>query len=225
MRSMGLENISEKNDIKMHEGIENLDIIGNLSTGEITFKPASIKCLPRCRVQENNKQISTATYPQHNIFFFQKTFCDVASLILQVSCKDGHRKHFLEKVQPKLCPILKKFKQYFENTTSCEKWPENYFEKYQEPNSKLVNELYRYGRENLAMIHVMIQSPYVTLIKRDVSMTFTSYVANTGGLLGLCLGFSFISAIEMIFWLCCCCCEFKRNFAFVSSVTNVKPFN
>ena len=35
-------------------------------------------------------------------------------------------------------------------------------------------------------------------------MTFTSYVANAGGLLGLCLGFSFISGIEIIFWLCCC---------------------
>ena len=27
----------------------------------------------------------------------------------------------------------------------------------------------------------MIQSPYVTMIERDVSMTFTEYVANTGG--------------------------------------------
>ena len=26
----------------------------------------------------------------------------------------------------------------------------------------------------------MIQSPYVTMIERDVSMTFTEYVANTG---------------------------------------------
>ena len=43
----------------------------------------------------------------------------------------------------------------------------------------------------------MIQSPYVTKIKRDVAMTFTSYVANTGGLLGLCLGFSFISLVEI----------------------------
>ena len=44
----------------------------------------------------------------------------------------------------------------------------------------------------------------MTKIKRDVAMTFTSYVANAGGLLGLCLGFSFISGIEIIFWLCCC---------------------
>ena len=61
----------------------------------------------------------------------------------------------------------------------------------------------------LALIHVMIQSPYVTKIKRDVAMTFTSYVANTGGLLGLCLGFSFISLVEILFWVCCCLRQVK----------------
>ena len=62
--------------------------------------------------------------------------------------------------------------------------------------------MYKYGRKNLALIHVMIQSPYSTKIKRDVAMTFTTYIANSGGLLGLCLGFSFMSGIEIIFFLC-----------------------
>ena len=84
----------------------------------------------------------------------------------------------------------------------CDKWPENYFEKYHEPNETLVEEMYKYGRKNLALIHVMIQSPYFTKIKRDVAMTFTTYIANSGGLLGLCLGFSFMSGIEIIFCLC-----------------------
>ena len=43
-----------------------------------------------------------------------------------------------------------------------------------------MNEIYNYGKDNLALIHVMIQSPYVTMIEREVSMTFTEYVANTG---------------------------------------------
>ena len=33
----------------------------------------------------------------------------------------------------------------------------------------------------------------------------------TGGLIGLCLGFSFISGIEILFWLCCCCHEVKKK--------------
>ena len=48
----------------------------------------------------------------------------------------------------------------------------------------------------------MIQSPYITKMKRDVSITYTNYVANTGGILGLCIGFSFISIIEILFWSC-----------------------
>ena len=51
-------------------------------------------------------------------------------------------------------------------------------------------------------------------IKRDVAMTFTSYVANTGGLLGLCLGFSFISLVEILFWVCCCLRQVKGWFRF-----------
>ena len=74
----------------------------------------------------------------------------------------------------------------------CVQWPDNYFEKYDEPNETLVNELHEYGKQNLALVHVMIQSPYVTKMKRDVAMTLTTYIANAGGLLGLCIGFSFI---------------------------------
>ena len=90
-------------------------------------------------------------------------------------------------------------------TDPCNKWPENYFEKNNEPNETLVKELHQYGRQNLALIHVMVQSPYVTKIKRDVAMPFITFVANSGGLLGLCIGFSFISAVELLYWICCFC--------------------
>ena len=94
-------------------------------------------------------------------------------------------------------------KHFYEDP--CINWPESYFENNDQPNETLVNEVYEYGQRNLALIHLMIQSPYITKIKRDVAMTFTTYVANTGGLLGLCIGFSFISTIEILYWLCCCC--------------------
>ena len=90
-------------------------------------------------------------------------------------------------------------------TDPCANWPDNYFEKNNEPNQTLINELYQYGRQNLALIHIMVQSPYVTKIKRDVAMPFITFVANSGGLLGLCIGFSFISAVEIFFWICCFC--------------------
>ena len=90
-------------------------------------------------------------------------------------------------------------------TDPCNKWPENYFEKNNEPNQTLVKEMYQYGRQNLALVHVMVQSPYVTKIKKDVAMSFVTFVANSGGLVSLCIGFSFISAVELLYWICCIC--------------------
>ena len=212
MKSIGQGKMSKENDLVMPEALETPDMIGNIS------KPDPVKCIPACDVQENNNQMSFAPYPQLGNFFYQNIFCDAASHILQVTCQDANRKFFMDKKQPNLCLELNKFEEYFGNTTSCEYWPTNYFENNDAPNENLVTELYQYGRDNLALVHVLVQSPYITKLKRDVSMTFTSYIANTGGLLGLCLGFSLITGFEMIFWCCCCCKEFKKNIAVIRPV-------
>ena len=209
---MGMQNIFEENDTIMPEAKTNPNMIGNIS------KPDSTNCMPACFVQENNNQMSYAPYPEKQHFFYQKTFCDVASHILQRNCQayqnkhgiQNHRKFFIDKAQPDLCAVLENFAAQFGNQSTCNKWPENYFQDFDEPNVTLVDELYKYGKSNLAQIRVFIQSPYVTKIKRDVAVTFINYVANTGGLLGLCLGFSFISCIEIFFWFCCCFRELKK---------------
>ena len=186
--------------------MESPDKIGNIS------KPAPIKCLQACKIQENANQMSFVVYPQKRNFFYQKGFCHAASHIWQVTCQDKNRKFFMDMKNPLVCQTLRDFDRFFRNTSSCSTWPDEFLNEYGNPNTTLVDQMFTYGRDNLAYVQVMIKSPYVTKIKRDVAMTFTTYVGNTGGLLGLCLGFSFISAIEIIYWLCCCCREFKRNF-------------
>ena len=194
MKEMGFE---------VPEALENPENIGNVS------RPKSISCLPGCTVQKNNNKMSYAPYPQRNNFFYQKAFCDSASHILDVSCYDQsyihsrQRRSFIDERHPNLCKILEENYQYFQD---CNNWPDTL-----EPNQTLINEMYNYGRENLALVHVMIQSPYITKIKRDVSITFTNYMANTGGLLGLCIGFSFISAFEILFCFCSCCMKAKKT--------------
>ena len=87
----------------------------------------------------------------------------------------------MDKKQPNLCSILNEFDDYFgKSSSSCQEWPGNFFDKYDDVNATLEDEMYEYGRKNLALVHVVMQSPYVTKIKRDVAMTFTTYVANTG---------------------------------------------
>ena len=209
IESMGLKKINEG---MLPEVLEKPEIFRGIS------KPKSINCLPSCHFQDNYNQMSNAPYPQKNMFFYQKTFCDVASHVLQVTChrhRGAHRRFFIEKSQPNVCNILEDFDKFFGSNSTCNEWPNNFIEEHEkgdEPNSTLNDELFEYGKQNLALIHVMIQSPYTTKIKRDVAMTFTNYVANTGGLLGLCLGFSFISFIEIIFWCCFCVKETRKLF-------------
>lgn len=103
---------------------------------------------------------------------------------------------------PKLCDLLEAHRKYFENGTNCEDWPTKYFEDEEIPNkneNELTAAVQKYGSENLARVRIMIRNPYVTKISRDQAMTFTSYVANTGGLLGLCIGASFISLFEVFY--------------------------
>ena len=101
-------------------------------------------------------------------------------LFRQITCENRNRKFFLEEEQPKICNILNDFDKYFGNSSSCENWPDIFFEKYDEINLTLEDALYEYGRKNLAVVHLVMQSPYVTMIKQDLAMTFITYIANTG---------------------------------------------
>ena len=56
-----------------------------------------------------------------------------------------------------------------------------------------------YARENLVMFNIFIKDPYAKRFQKDEKITKTSYIANSGGLLGLCMGFSLISGAEILF--------------------------
>ena len=64
----------------------------------------------------------------------------------------------------------------------------------------------------MALVNVYIKDPVVTRIKRDQKIPIISFVANTGGLLGLCMGFSLISAFEVIFHMLI---SIKRMYLFI----------
>jgi len=49
------------------------------------------------------------------------------------------------------------------------------------------------------MFHVLIKDPYSQRYRRDEKIAITSFIANLGGLLGLWLGFSWISGAEILF--------------------------
>jgi hypothetical protein len=56
-----------------------------------------------------------------------------------------------------------------------------------------------YARRNLVMFNIFIKDPYAKRFQKDEKITKTSYIANSGGLLGLCMGFSLISGAEILY--------------------------
>ena len=129
-------------------------------------------------MQETVNEMSFAPYPQKINSFYQREFCGVASHLRQETCSTRPRRRIrMDQDQPNLCLILEAFDEYFNGSMSCKYWPENFFKHHDKRNETLEHEMYQYAKENLAKIEVMIQSPYVTMIKRDVAMTLVNYVA------------------------------------------------
>ncbi len=54
--------------------------------------------------------------------------------------------------------------------------------------------------EDIATIHFYFESSAVFQYKRQAKMTFSDILSQVGGLLGLCLGFSLASLIEIVYW-------------------------
>ncbi len=67
--------------------------------------------------------------------------------------------------------------------------------------SSLEEGIFQYAQKNLAVVNVYIKDPVVTRILRDQKIPVISFVANTGGLLGLCMGFSLVSIFEVVYHL------------------------
>ena len=87
-------------------------------------------------------------------------------------------------------------------------WPSSYQEKSLCRNiqaldnitqyNSLTESLYKYARENLALVNIYIKEPVVTKIVRDQRIPVIWFVANCGGILGLCMGFSIVTVFEVI---------------------------
>ena len=64
--------------------------------------------------------------------------------------------------------------------------------------------IYRYMRENTALINIYLKQPYCEWILQDRLMTFGQFVSSMGGILGLAMGASIISILEIL-WYCLLC--------------------
>ena len=66
----------------------------------------------------------------------------------------------------------------------------------------LQTEIFNYARTNLAKVSIYIKDPYVSKYITEEKITEIAFVGTVGGVLGLFLGFSFISAVEIGYVFC-----------------------
>ena len=104
------------------------------------------------------------------------------------------KKEELEHKYPNLC------EQLMEKADVGKKCSENI--EVVKDNAQLKADLYDYGKDNLAWINMYFSETFTRKLVRDQKITITSFIANIGGLMGLCMGFSLVSALEFLFFLC-----------------------
>ena len=60
---------------------------------------------------------------------------------------------------------------------------------------------YSTSRDNLVKVGIFLRDPFYVKIEREMRISVLDIWSNIGGLMGLIIGFSFISLIEMLYHL------------------------
>ena len=63
----------------------------------------------------------------------------------------------------------------------------------------LEEQIVLYSRENIAKVDIFLKDPFVKRFIREEKISEFTFVGTVGGLLGLFLGFSFVSAVEIVY--------------------------
>ena len=64
---------------------------------------------------------------------------------------------------------------------------------------------------DIAVMYVYFGQPTTTEYIRVVSLSWVGFLAQAGGLIGACLGFSFISLVEIVYWFIIRFCRLSKQ--------------
>merc|ERR1719229_591356 len=72
------------------------------------------------------------------------------------------------------------------------------------------SQTYNAYQQDIALLYVYFGQPTTTEYIRVVSLSWVGFLAQAGGLIGACLGFSFISLVEVIYWFIIRFCRLSK---------------
>ncbi len=163
-----------------------------------------LKCRERCEAQTQQLMSTSSSYPNRQTFPYRQDFCLVMKKVIKV-CQDAQRSLAFAARYSALISCTELLNAN-ENGMCTEKYP---LVSDITNNKRIVDFIFQYSADNIAVVKLFIRDPYYTNIKKDVQMTFISFLGNAGGLAGLCMGFSLVSFFEVIFHIFKCfgrCC-------------------
>ena len=187
----------------------------------MTLDGEEIECQVACQRQENDISISTQGFPGESFSRTPDFWLVVYKLFW--SCRNeftryGFKRPGLDRKYPGLCTF---YDEYFYGQNDINNKVESFNTskeflgwqsqemRFSDLQSKLgmskvdqeefVKVMMLYCKDNLARVMVFVQKPFLTIYKRDQVMSYLQLVANMGGLLGLCMGFSMVSVAEIFY--------------------------
>lgn len=184
--------------------------MGEFNTVINTMTNKTTPCLTNCEDQINELFVTTSNYPNKKTFKEREEFCLLVKKLIK-TCK-GHKRLPLSADYPNLCPTLEMLPNAAIYCNKHNRWRT-------EPlNNKTISkaiesEIHKYASENLAIINIFIKESYTKRFRKTEKMSRISYIASSGGLLGLCMGFSFVSLAEIAYHCFLCIvllCRKKR---------------
>ena len=167
----------------------------------VNVNGALMKCRSSCQDQSNSMYVTTSAMPNERSFRYEESFCLLIPRLIE-KCS-GFKRRPLEKSFPNICTTLEPLRklQVYEYCPGNRWKPNKELLNCTELSCTIEDVILQYGRRNLVLFHVMMKDPYSQRYQRDEKIPITSFIGNLGGLLGLWLGFSWISGAEVLFYV------------------------
>lgn len=174
------------------------EVLRNNSKVITTRENTEMECMDSCTRIEYESDYSSALYPNQNTFFNRMDVCFVLKKVAKVCQTNSYA-------------ILQNMKEWAQVEIECEEVLKAHVDEgiclnsthvsksQRDMHKDLFKGLFYYARDNIIHLKVYFKDPYYTIITRDVGTTLISFIGNVGGLLGLCLGLSFLSVFEIIY--------------------------
>ena len=168
-----------------------------------TLSNSTKTCIAACNtISYSNIIVGSSSFPDPETFMNTKESCIIA-LKLVSTCSDA-RRIYLSARYPNICGYLSWLNEKYSNEF-CSNFQWNIEVK--DAKNRTFNFLdfkkllIKYASENTAVVKVYMREPFAEVLIRNVETSYVDFISSVGGLLGLCMGFSFVTVAEVFFYL------------------------